>query len=356
MRIRLAALALLSGACATLANGTAGLDNVPTSKAGPFRLLTVSEMHQPERIAPRAVDDGVRQLRAPSVVDIDGDPVTLEVEGYFAASADDAEVGSPSIRIMMLLAIDGRDFEKADPVLVLEPQHDWEGGVIGAPSVLAPVGRTQRILYYEAEGGIGRAVAAEASTLFDSADTPVLAPEDVPWARGGLHSPSIVELPDSTFRLYFAAEDADGPVLGVASSEDGIDFEDEGVVLRTGSSALSVDGAFVGAPFAVMGVSPEARTILYVYYTAIANDGRQTISMAARFVDDGAPEGLDKSVGAMYGPSGSVGPDEPCVVRFEDFSLLFCSQRTARDTPDPIVVVGVSPGDAVLPPPVLTTR
>lgn len=351
MRARLGLLALFSGACATLANGTAGLDNLPTSKAGPFRLLVVSEMNQPDRIAPRALQD--ERVRAPSVVDIDGDPVTLEVEGYFAAAAEDAEEGAPGVRIVALDAIDGRDFEKVEPRVVLEPRHDWEGGVVDAPSVLAPFGRTQRILYYEGEGGIGRAVADEAGMPFESSDTPVLTPKEIPWARGRLHSPSIIELPDSTFRLYFAAEDADGPVLGVASSDDGIEFEDEGIVLRTGRSDESVDGAFVGAPFAVLGASPEARTVLYVYYTAVANDDKQTISMAARFVEDGAPEGLDKSVGAMYGPTGGVAPDEPCVIRFEDFSLFFASQRTARNNPDQVVVVGVSPGDAVLPPPIL---
>ncbi|NUP09043.1 MAG: hypothetical protein HOW73_23580 [Polyangiaceae bacterium] len=342
---------LLLASCATLADGAPGLDNPPSARAGPFRLVTVGELGQ-NRVPPYAVDDDKNRLRDASVLDSDEDPTTLEVEGYFGASVEDAPVDEPSTRIARLHAIDGRSFDRdLETVLEPDPELSWQGGRLGSPSVLFDADGVRRI-YYEAAGGIGLAIDGDDG--FVSNPDPVLTQADIPWATAPLGSPGVVRMEDDTYRLYFDTEIAGEPVIGFASSDDGITFRDRGPIIEMGHSESAVDAAFVGSPFPVLATSSEGRPILYVYYTAIANSGKQSIALAARFIDPEAvedgPEPLDKSPSSMYGPAGSVQPHEPAVIRFSTFSLLFTTQKTARDADDVVVTVGVSPGNIELPP------
>lgn len=348
----LAWLALLCGACATLANGDPGLDDPPSSRAGPFRLLVVGELGL-NLVAPRAVRDDASQLRNGSVLDVDGDPATLDVEGYFAASAEDAEPGDPGARIVRVHATDGRSFAN-DREEVLALSHPWEADRVDAPSVLFDA-TGERRMYYEAGGGIG--VAFESGEAFASEPEPILTRSDVPWADAPIKSPGAVLLSDGTYRLYYETEEDGRSVIGVAVSDDpdpedetrhlGLSFEDHGVVLRRGRSD-SVDELYVGSPFAVTATSSEGREILYVYYTALNAEEKQSITLAARFLEDEG-ETLEKSGAAMYRPTGGVAPREPCVVRFDAFSFLFSTQKAARDSDEVVVTVGVSPGDVELP-------
>lgn len=345
------ALLLLGlSACATLADGTPGLDNPPGSRAGPFRPLKVGELGQ-GRVPPNAIGstDPETFMRDPSVIDIDLDPATLAVEGYFAASEMDADVDAPAIKIVRTTALDGRSFERSADVVV-EIQHDWEGETLGAPSVV--IGDDDaRLLFYAAEGGIGLARAGDASADFETADGPILSRTDVSWASRELSSPGAVRLFDGTYRLYFETEEAGVPAIGVATSDDGITFTDSGgPVLRATHREGDVDAIYVGSPQAVTAVSSEGREIVYVYYTGRNDLEKQSIAMAARYLEEPG-ETLDRSGASMYSPSGSLAPREPCVIRFDSFSFLFATQRTAKNTPDPVVVVAVSPGDLELPAP-----
>lgn len=343
--MRRLALAALAG-CATLADGGPGLDNPPSARAGPFRLLRVGELGQ-QRAAPNTVDDAQLALRSPSILDLDGDPATLEIEGYFAASDDDAGPLAPSTRIVRLTAADGRSFARdVSVVLAADPQLSWQGGTIGAPSVLVS-DEGSKHLYFDSAGGIGLAIDDGAG--FVARDEPVLGPADVPWATGPLTSPGAVIVPGLGYRLYFETELDGVSVIGVASSQDGVVFADARVAIRPGEDEEAVDGAYVGSPSAVVGESAEGREIVYVYYTARSRADKQSISMAAWF-GDGPEEPIDKSGAAMYGPSGGVRVREPCVARFDGFSLLFSTQKKARENDELVVTVGVSPGDVELPP------
>ena len=337
-------------ACATLADGTPGLENAPGARAGPFRVLKTGELGQ-GRVAPKAISgtDPETFMRDPSVIDVDLDPSTLAVEGYFAASEMDADVDAPPVEIARTTAIDGRSFERTAEV-VLEITKDWEGERLGAPSVV--IGdNDERLLFYGADGGIGLARASGPSGAFESADSPVLSRSDVSWATRELGSPGAVRLFDGSYRLYFETEQDGVPVIGVARSDDGATFTDTGapVLWATGRDG-DVDASYVGSPQAVIAVSEQGREIIYVYYTGRDENEKQSIAMAARFLED-AGETLSRSGSSMYSPAGSLAPREPCVVRFDSFSFLFATQRTAKNTPDPVVVVGVSPGDLELPAP-----
>lgn len=345
-------LLLLFGlsACATLADGTPGLDNPPGARAGPFRPLKVGELGQ-GRVPPNAIGstDSETFMRDPSVIDVDLDPATLAVEGYFAASEMDADVDAPAIEIARTTAVDGRSFDRTAEV-VLDIQHDWEGVTLGAPSVV--IGdNDERLLFYAADGGIGLARASGPDAGFESADAPLLSKADVSWASRELGSPGAVRLFDGSYRLYFETEASGVPAIGVATSDDGVMFTDSGApVLRATGREGDVDASYVGSPHAVTAVSSEGREIVYVYYTARNDLEKQSIAMAARFLELSG-EALDRSGASMYSPSGSLAPREPCIVRFDSFSFLFATQRTAKNTPDPIVVVAVSPGDLELPAP-----
>lgn len=332
--------------CATLADGAPGLDNPPSARAGPFRALAVGELGQ-SHVAPQAlVDPKNRRLRDISVVDVDGDPSTLPVDGFVTASAEDAGPDDPPTEIVRVHAEDGRTFSK-ETTSELLPMHDWEGGRVGAPSAIEG-GDGELRLYYEAEGGIGVAVGEPGALV--SVDHPVLAPSDVPWATGSIRSPGAVLLPDGTYRLYFETERGGDTVIGVAWSSDGAVFEGPIVVLSPSSVEGAIDDVAVGSPTVALGTSEEGRDILYLYYGALSSDGKRRIGMAARFLADES-EALVKSGEGMYAPAGGVEPREPSVVRFDSFSFLFATQKAARDSTDLVVVAAVSPGNIELPPP-----
>ncbi|MFO0548493.1 MAG: hypothetical protein U0271_08910 [Polyangiaceae bacterium] len=361
--LRLAALAASLAAavpsgCATLADGTPGLDNPPTLRAGPFRLLKTGELGE-NRSPPNTVDDGNNRLRDPGALDVDGDPSTFDIEGYFAASVEDAAPEDPPARIARLHATDGRSFDR-NLEFVLEPDQPWEGGVVGAPSVILAGDPTdveetpadeERLLFYEGAGGIGLAHAAGATGEFVKEAEPVLTAADVPWSSIPPKSPGAVRLPDGTFRLYFEARCGAESCIGVASSIDGVNFTDPvgGPVLRPDRDPTGLDSAYVGSPSAVVAESAESRAIVQVYFTGIDDNGKNAIRLAARFAD--APdEGLEKNGGAMFRPSGGVAPHEPVVVRFDAFTIFFATQKPGRTSTDVVVVAGVSPGDTTLPP------
>lgn len=332
-------------ACATLADGGPGLDNPPSSRAGPFRALKVGELGQ-GRAVPNALDDQKLRQRDLAVVDVDGAPETLLVEGYFVENDEGDDEGAPPRRIVRSIARDGRSFAHETSV-VLEPTQAWEGGRVGAPSVLAT--GAARALFYEAEGGLGLARSDDGVT-FRAASEPVLDRAAVPWAEGPLASPGAVVLPDGSYRLFFHTQSRGETVIGVARSDDGSAFEDAGIALTPGRGEGVIDFAGVSDPAPIVAESAEGRKIVFLYYAATAADGKRSIGLAARFftgVDD--DEVYDKNPQAMFAPSGSLEPRAPAVARFDSVSFLFTTQRKTRDSTELVVVASVSPGNVVLP-------
>lgn len=343
MRRLLAALSL--SACATLADGGPGLENPPSVRAGPFRALRVGELGV-GRVVPNALDDADLRQRDAVVVDPDADPATLDVEVYFAENDEGDAADAPPIRIARTRGSDGRSFARESEA-VLEPSLAWEGGTVGAPSVVAD--GDARLLFYEAAGGLG--VARSDGGAFVPDAEPVLAPEDVPWAEGPLHAPGAVRLPDGSLRLFFHTRRDGASVIGVAASGDDLGFGPAEVALARAGTEEAIDRGGVEDPAPVLAESAEGRQILLLYYGAIAADGKRSIGLAARFVtgDDDA-ERYEKNGQAMFSPSGSLGPRSPSVVRFEAVSFLFTTQKKSKGSEDLVVAVSVSPGNVELPP------
>jgi len=348
--------ALAPCACATQPESGGGNKNLPNAATGPFRAITTPELGN-LRSAPNALEDKRGFARDPSVIHRDGKQATLAVIGYFGAALKQGDQNpspaDPTRAIVRYAAEDGRSFDRSGDV-VLTAEEPWEGGLIGAPMALF-VG-DEVFLYYAAEGGIGLARSQDTSH-FTRVPGPVLEPAAAGWEGGSApRSPGVVRLEDGSFHMFYEVARSDGTTaIGEARSSDGITFTrvGEGPAFAPAGSAEAggeapYDAASVGAPFPLLVTSAEGRLIERLYYAARDAAGNRVIGLAARFGGEGA---FERAVAPVFGTSGSLAPGEPCALPFDDFTLLFVTQRASRTSDAPAVAVGVAPGTAVLPPP-----
>jgi hypothetical protein len=336
----------LAAGCATLANGEAGTDATPSLLAGPFRMLLAEEVGQGYP-PPVVLEVDALALEGLAVVPPLGVDDALVLEGLVGATLPGPD--GRSVRgLARARSTDGRTFSR-DVAPALLPTLAWEGAYVASPSVAraSSAGLAgDLLLAYEAEGGLAvvRVDTADDPPVLSNAEAPALTLDALSFEASGLRSPGLVALSDGTLRVYYAADLPDGrEVIGVATSEDGRPFEDLGVVLAGPA------GSRFGSPHAVLAEDGERERLL-VYFTAAEQGARQEIRLAGRFVE-AEGESLEVSESAMYRPSGDLSPREPCVVRFEDYSLLFVTERTTESNEAPRIVAGVTPGEATLPPP-----
>lgn len=357
LRGLLAACSLASSACATLPEAGGGDTDLPNAGAGPFRALREGELGN-ARSAPRALFDDDTFPRDPAVIDRDGDPATFDVAGYFAAVPEGSPPSSPTRSIVRYGALDARSFDRSADV-VLEPAEPWEGDFIGSPSALRFQGEIW--LYYAAAGGIGLARSSD-GVVFTREPGPVLAPDAGGWEQGAApRSPGVVLLWDGSLRMFYEVpgEPGEGSVtpkngrIGEARSDDGITWTRVGggpalEAAQGDGAADAYDGASVGSPFPVAVLSATGERVLRIYYSAVSQSDRVSIGLAARFGPDGA---LERANSPVFGAGTSLEPREPCVVLFNEFSLLFATQRADTGEEDLAVAAGVAPATAPLPPP-----
>ena len=339
-------------ACATLADAAKGDQDLPNAGAGPFRALKKGDLGL-SLVAPNAVDDGINLARDAAILDLDGDPSTFAIAGYFAASKNGDPNDAPPIAIRRGEAADGRSFDRATTV-VLEVTEGWENGTIGAPSVISVQGAVR--LYYASGGGVGLAKSAD-GIAFTKEAGPVLSAATSGWDAGALpRSPSVIALPSGGFAMFYGVALGDGTrAIGEARSDDGITWTrvGSGPALAPGPSGEDAyDDAGVGAPCATLGETALGRQVVRLYYeasTRALDTGAEvrTIGLAARF------EGGDFERGAspVFGAGSSRAPTEPAVIAFEDLALLFVTQHRSGTSKDPAIAAGVAPATATLPAP-----
>jgi len=331
--------------CATLAESHAGLDNAPSARVGPFRVLHQGEIGG-TAVAPFVMNDDMTFLRDASVVHASGGE--FAVRAYFAAVGAGNSATYPTDRIVRFDAPDGRTFGGTG-IQVLAASAPWEGGHVGAPSAIQePTGDE---LFYEGAGGIGRAAPSGDGTTFVSGSEPVLEAASVPWAGGVTpKSPAAVRLTDGSYRMFFEVDLPDGAAIGEASSTDGATWTatSQGPSLAHGPPG-AIDDLGVGSPAVVLATSEQGRAILYVYYTAVSESG-SAIALAGRFLDGGG-ETLDRSATAMLAPSSALAIRKPSVVRFASVTLLFATENASKTSPNPAVIAAVAPATETLPAP-----
>ena len=350
------AATIVLAACATIPEPGGGGESLPSAVAGPFRALLQEEIGN-NRVAPNAVDDDVFS-RDPSVLDVDGDPATLAVAGYFGAAVAQGGVkptgDDPTRVILRFGALDGRSFDGSAEV-ILEPTEAWEGGVIGHPSALH-VGQ-EIWLFYAAAGGIGLAKSSDGHA-FTRVSGPVLGASVSGWDHDAIPgSPGVVALPDGSLRMFYEiAMSPDLKVIGEASSSDGITWTRHGTGPALAPSAPGTDDdppyddASVEAPSPVLIASSTGRATLRVYYGARNHLGAQVIGLAARYVEE--PDSpLQRAIAPVFGTTKPLSPTEPSALVYPDFTLLFATQRSSATGPHPAVAVAAAPALAMLPPP-----
>ena len=347
-----AALPFALGACATQPEEGGGDANLPNAGAGPFRALRLGEVGH-ARSAPNVLFDDDSFPRDPAIVDLDGDPATFDVAGYFAAAPEGSPPSAPTTMIVRHGALDGRSFDRSAEV-ALEAIAPWEGGFVFSLSVLRFQGEIW--MYYAAAGGIGLARSAD-GFVFTPEAGPVLGPEAAGWEEGAIpRSPGVALLWDGSLRMFYEVQgQGAGSRIGEARSDDGVVWTrvGDGPALDPSGGPADedldlFDGASVGAPFPVTAQSATGERILRVYYGAGSQSGRLAIGLAARFGLDGP---LDRALSPVFGAGSALGAREPCVVSFKGFSLIFATQRVDTGEEDLAVAAGVAPATAPLPAP-----
>lgn len=345
-------------ACATLGEELS-TGHLPNAAAGPFRELRQSEVGN-LRSAPNVLEDGRTLLRDPAVLDLDGDPATLAVVAYVAATiapeGEDADPAAPPNAIQRFGAEDGRSFDRAANA-VLTPDLPWEGGQLGAPAALLRGGEVW--LFYAAAGGLGLATGPLDGAL-SKRESPILSAADAGWDAGLTPtSPGVVTLEDGSIRLFYAVCEApERCSIGEASSSDGTTFTRVGdgpalapwpadVPTETGDPPY--DDASVHGPAPWLTRSTTGRVLLRLYYGATDGSGRRTIALASR---DGATGPFVRALSPVFGTQVALSPREPAVIPRVDHTLLFAAQDADRNDTTPVVAAGVAPASATLPAPV----
>jgi hypothetical protein len=351
-----AAATIVLSACATIPEKGGGGENLPTAVAGPFRALTQDEIGN-NRVAPNAMEDDVFS-RDPSVIDVDGDPATLEVAGYFGAAVAQGmtkpTATDPTRAILRFGALDGRSFDHAAEV-VLEPTETWEGGVIGHPCALH-VGK-EIWLFYAAAGGIGLAKSSDGHT-FTRVPGPVLGVATSGWDHDAIPtSPGVVLLDDGQLRMFYESPVMpDSSAIGEAGSSDGITWTRRDTQPSLAPSAPGddadppYDDAAVGSPSPIVARSTDGRATLRVYYGARNHLGARVIGLAARYIEVPDAE-LQRATAPVFGTTKPLSPSEPSALIYPDFTLLFATEKSSTSSPVPAVAVAVAPALATLPAP-----
>ena len=293
------ALLLLVAGCGTLAGEGVGDRNLPSAGMGPFRALEDDEVSQAPFISGARTPQGSAQI-------------ALLADGTFVLYRGDERDGSRAI--VRETSVDGIDF--ADPVEVLPDAS--------SPSILAEGSRWR--LWYEAAGGIFLAESDDGSVFEPVGDGPVLEP-GADWEGGRVGAPSVVPDEDGGYLLYYEA--AGG--IGVSSSDDGTQFIriGAGPILEPAESG-QWDDRVVSDPAARVHVSPTGRRTVQLFYVGVAaapidEDPPFAVGVAASF--DG--RAFERSTGGpvLERPRAILGLGAPVSVGPAEL-LPFCEERS----------------------------
>ncbi len=345
--LALAAVCGWVASCATFGDGGDGGESLPNAEIGPFRELRDDELGK-SHISPIALRDPIRQARDVCVLDADGDPATAPSFAYAAIVALDekkAEPDQPTDRIARYASDDGRTFAKEGEE-VLAPSQAWEAPTLGGPHTVRRDGEVW--LYYASGGAIGLAVSPD-GVAFVSRPEPVVRP----WAQGtSLSSPSLVELPDGSWKMFLTVSTSGSSTLASVDSADGLVWSSPGEPVNVPTGVLA--GAPLLSSSVFTATSPTGRDVIHLYVAAqvgAAGDVAPAIHLLSRFLDE---PNWDAARAPVFAPR--LGASEPFVLPAigadgEPVTLLFASGPLGRNNDDWGITAAVAPGTAVLSPP-----
>jgi len=306
---------------------------------------------------PNAIAGPFRELRESELLDSSGAapyPLTSVAREFRDPSVLDlARTGEPGeaalyavatiagvTGIYRFVAPDARSFDPdPDPSApILEPELPWEGDVVAAPSAHR-VG-DEIWLFYAAAGGIGLARSQD-GVDFERERAPVLEADETSSWESGLApgNPALLRVGDDDWRLFYSVNGC----IGEARSEGTPSFlraTANPVLEPDPTDATAFDAEAVGDPHAMLVDTAEGRTVTRVYYAALDHAGNRAIELAARFGTTGP---LQRAFAPVL--TTTRNPHSPWVLRFNDLALLFVTQQAGvTDALEyPAVAVAVAP-------------
>ena len=356
-------LSVLATSCATLADVGRGDQDLPSALSGPFRQLRHGRQCVEDPDTHEQFCNGVDELpegtsngqakypgrppsRSPTAL-VRGD---LHVILFVARGKE----GEPTDRIARMESKDARKFD--DLVDVIPLDRPDEGKQIGDPFALDVDGKV--VLYYSSPtGGIFRARAPDAAGTTFAKDGPITldgvkdsVETDPPRA------PSVLRMPDGTFRLFYAS----GALIFEAQG-DGLRFSRLGPVMTLSPTVDPTtlpegvrppfDDAAVDDPYVDRVVTAAGHVLYRMHYTGRDVRGGSSIGFGGRFGDSGL---FTKEKGFVYGgklPGGftaNAHANAPAVARFPGgFALLYANQDTGE--PSQRIGVAIAPQSMYLP-------
>lgn len=265
-------------ACGTLAEGDGGGENLPNRGIIPFDKLEAPDGDE-SSVLPFVLVDAERDLDEPAIVTTDdGVDVYLQVTEESQASIQRASSSN------------GVDFGAVESVL--EPELDWEGSWVGAPSVVS-VGGQLLLLYLggTSHRAVGLARSTDGGVTWTREAEPVFDPEDV------IASPAAVALNDGLILFYAVLtvdeeEELVPTRILMASSTDGLTWTGGEEVLSIGTGCANEDGvevrcwdsSYITSPGARVSTSSIGRTVVDLWYTGGVSDD-SNIGFAGSFDD-----------------------------------------------------------------------
>lgn len=306
----------LVGACGMGGEEGGGDDNLPTLGAGPYGKLEAPAEGVTPAIEPFVVTDNVADLADPEALPLGGGAFRL----WFTRTEPGAmaEIWRADLPAVT-------ELPDPAPARALAATEAWEGGWVGAPSVVDR-GGGRLAMYYQGAGGIGRA---------DSTD------RGETWSKVGLvladgADPGAIEVGGRTY-LYYTRADAGGIFL--AESQDGVTFvpRADPVIVRRDTDADAFDRLWVGEPEPVGGVTAAGQVQIGLFFTGRATEGATAIGYAGSY--DGREFTRFFNDDAILEP-GLADESDPAVVLEPAHGTLFFTQLRAQTT---AIAVAVHP-------------
>ncbi|MFI5300048.1 MAG: hypothetical protein ACHREM_18330 [Polyangiales bacterium] len=343
-RVALVAIGCGVVGCATLASSGDGAANLPSTLSGPFRSLVNDYSCDAEEICsginelPPGTSDGIAHY--PTSLGLAGPSALVRGDQHVVLYATREQAGIAP-RVVRLESTDARTFSGATEVVNLDQPYEGDAiadaaavdvTIAGAPSVWifyavkqgsSKLGVTPGIARARStDGSVGAVFEKDGAVVFDASGTKGA------WETEPPRAPSVVQLDDGTFRMFFAS----GRAIGEASSADGAHFDrvdadpstpeiDPVFVASQPATPMPFDAGSVDDPCVDRVVTPAGRVLYRMLFTGRDGAGGVAVGYAGRYGDAGA---FDRAEGPVFG--NKVHAHAPAIARFDGYALLYPDQ------------------------------
>lgn len=309
---------LVPAGCGVLATEGGGDQNLPDARLGPFRAFAAGEVSLP----PMAILDFGGALGGPDVA--------RGADGGFVMTMHAAPDDDPITVLRRMTGATPTAFADAEVLLDGEPEG------LRDPDVLEEGGET--LVFFGLGTGAAIGVARSGGGAFTRDEAPILEADPEVAPVGG---PSVAIL-DGTWLLYYTR----GGCIALATSTDGVTFEEQGDVLTPSGGDHDWDGAAVSDPDVAVVHDALGGTRVRLYYTGLSPEEPPVRGVGLAVSFDGRGD-FHRFVG---NPVVALDGDEsaPTVTLGEGDDPTFLYFARTSGTGRPGIAGAVLPGDVSL--------